>query len=198
MRFVLLPDDEAQLVEAVVSEGLRLLANDVLVDGQPQIVADPIQALPDALPGPPRDGDRNVLYFVFWRPEWGVNTFPADDSPNGRVAQLLSVEEAERTGLDARDLMDWARTPVLVFRRCGWMGDGTLHPGALGGMARVTREQPAELATLIRASERRLMRAGMRLQSRHFSHTEHQPRTFALPSAMAWINEGGLVYPWDA
>ena len=195
---MLLQDDEAQLVEAMVGEGLELLTNDVLVDGRPQVAANPLASLPDVLPSPPSFGDSDVREFVFWRSDWGVNRYPGDESPKGRVAQAMSARAAEQAGLHGGDLMDRARTPVLVYRRSGWMKDGTLHPGALSGMARVAAEQPAELRSLIRASERRLMKSGERLESRHFSHTEYQPKVFALPSAMAWINQGGLVYPWDA
>ncbi len=200
---MLLPADERQLVVELVDRwSLLLLASDVLDDaGQPQVAPEPAAVVTTALPGRPSalQPDPVPRSFTFWRPTWGVNTFPKGEAAVDRVSDQLTAEAATAAGVDPAQLLRHDRTPVITYRRSGWIEpEASLHVGALGGMAAPANRWPEELVTVHRQIQRALAKAGERIGSEHFTSNRYEPRTYALPHAMAWIADGGRVHPWDA
>ena len=55
-------------------------------------------------------------------PDWGTNDLdPWDtDSAVARVMRSLNSEAAGKAGVSLEDLIDFERTRVIRFRRCGW------------------------------------------------------------------------------
>ena len=131
-------------------------------------------------------------------PDWGSNDLdPWDtDAAVARVMRSLNTEAAERAGVSLDDVVDFERTRVLRFRRCGWTTASELYVAALQGSARPARLQDATVTALLKSAERWLVRGAIRVELPE--EVRYRPRILARPQAHAWVQSGGAVYPWDA
>lgn len=213
MSFLLLPEDERELVAYLVeTRGLRLLVGDVLqrdVSGRrrPRVSVDALAAIPRVLPGPPAPGDTEVRQFLFWPPDVGGLVALGDpgrgQDPRSRVGIALSMQGNVQRW---RDVVDQDRSPLIRWRRCYWRTNGHLTPGLLQGMAEVTRLWPSELLRLHSSIDRWLRKGSSRLDP--FDYCDNPPVAppanrsrfvvWARPEAMAWVREGGRIWPWTA
>ena len=195
-KFLMLPPDEREIVTWLCSaHGLGLLGSDVLLEGEPHVLGDPLAALPGDLPGS-NTGPEEPSEFLFWHPDWAVNSVPLTSiQAVDLVAKRLTAEVPAARDVDVSALLDVATTPVVRLRRSGWQPDGSLRPGALQGMARRTADNPPELLRLIRSVERSLMRRATRVEARTGDGSRLWP-LFAFPAAAAWLESGGRYYPW--
>jgi len=118
------------------------------------------------------------------------------DSAVARVMRSLNTEAAERAAVSLDDVVDFERTRVLRFRRCGWTKARQLHVAALQGSARPARRQDPTVTALLKNAERWLARGSVRVELP--DEVRYRPRILARPKAHDWVQKGGVVYPWDA
>jgi hypothetical protein len=199
VRFLLLPEDEAEfLAWAQVEHGLELATSVAEASGLSRL--ERLTECPVALPGPPVPGSSSPVpdEFLLRRPDWGVNDLEPweADTAVGRVMRNLNEEAAERVGVSIDNLIDFERTRVIRFRRCGWTQDGELHVAALQGSARPARLQDPTVASTLKSVQRWLVRGSVRVELA--AEIRYRPRILARPRAHAWVLSGGPVYPWDA
>lgn len=203
MGYLLLPADEQELVIYLTTElGLRLLLNDLAPDGVPKVATDPLAALPGEIP--PASGPA-VRDLVFWCPDDGPIRTLGTAVPEGPVDQVLLELNRERNA-HWRDLLDYSRSPVLWWRRCHWTREGYLAPGLLGAMTIPQRRQPPGLLDRLKRATSWLRTGAERLNP--FEHCSRpsisQPANlgpfwvWARPHALAWVQAGGEVWPWNA
>ena len=209
MSYLLLPGDEAVLVEGVTREfGLIFLASALAPAGKPKMIASPAEAVPGdlALPAQPHQQPSAPIEFFWWCSEIGpiktLGDAPPSDNPRDRVAELLNREATD----DWRDLIDLKRTPVIRYSRSGWHDDRRtrMRPGALRAMAMPVREQPDVLDQLHARIVRWMQNEGERLDP--FDHCSDVPierpsntsqfSVWAWPEALAWVRGGGEIWPW--
>lgn len=197
VRFLLLPDDEREFFEWLQQEhGLELTAAIETATGLTRL--ERLSRLPSELPG--RLGEESSIprELVLRDPDWGINDLdPWDtDSAVARVMRSLNAEAVGTAGVSLDDVVDFERTRVLRFRRCGWMRAGELHVAVLQGSARPTRQQDPLVTALLKSAQRWLARGGVRVELPDGVH--YRPRILARPRAHDWVQQGGVVYPWDA
>lgn len=209
VSFLLLPQDELELVEKLTGEfSLTLLASDLAPGGKPNIVASPLDALPDDLALPVRPGKEPSApaIFLFWCSGIGPiqmrdDSAPSDD-PVDRVADLLTREATD----DWRDLIDLSRTPVIRFHRSAWHDDDRtrMKPALLQAMPVPVKKHPVQVSSLHAAIEKWMKTRGERLDPFDYC-TElpiEPPRSrsrfgvWAWPQACGWVREGGEIWPW--
>lgn len=193
MNYLLLPADEASL-RAYLTGELGLTPVGHSPQESPEL---PRQAAPEA----------GRWEFVYWVEAIGPIRRLGDSSPppspSGRVTDRINQDALGDAWTDAVDL---ARTPVIRFRRSSWHRSGHLCPGALQASAAPVAEQPSELLSLRRRVARWVEAEGERLNP--FEHCTDppvpQPRdlgpfwVWARPQALAWVDDGGRVWPWSA
>ena len=198
VRFLLLPNDEHAFVEWVRREhGLELAAAVETGDGLTRL--KPLSEPPTELPGPlGEESSSTPRELVLRAPGWGVNDLDPwnTDSAVARVMRSLNSEAAGKAGVSLDDLIDFARTRLLRFRRCGWTPARALHVAALQGSARPARLQDPTVAAMLKSAERWLMRGAVRVELPE--EVRYRPRIWARPHARDWVEAGGVVYPWDA
>lgn len=193
MNYLLLPDDEAPLRSYLTEElGLTPLGH-----SSHESSDLPRRAAPSS----------GRWEFVYWAEAIGpirrLAETPEPPSATGRVMARLNHEALGESWPDAVDL---ARTPVIRFRRSSWNRNGHLNPGVLQASAAPVAEQPPLLLALRRRVARWIEQEGGRLNP--FEHCVDppvpQPRSlgpfwvWARPHALAWVNDGGSVWPWSA
>lgn len=198
VRFLLLPDDERAFVEWLEKEhGLELASAVEAEAGLTRL--KPLSQLPRELPGP-FGGEPSSIprAFAFRAPDWGTNNLDPWDTESAvaRVVRTLNTEAAEKAGVSPDDLIDFERTRVVRFRRCGWTRAGELHVAALQGSARPARLQDPTVAAMLKSAERWLARGAVRVELPE--EVRYRPRILARPHAQDWVASGGVVYPWDA
>jgi hypothetical protein len=198
VRFLLLPDDECSFMEWLRQEhGLELAAAAGAETGLTRLT--PLSQLPTELPGPLGGGPSSVpREFVLRAPDWGTNDLDPWDTESvvARVMRSLNAEAAGRAGMSPDDLIDFERTRVVRFRRCGWTRAGELHVAALQGSARPARLQDPTVAAMLKSAERWLARGAVRVELP--KEVRYRPRILARPHAQEWVESGGVVCPWDA
>lgn len=197
VRFLLLPDDEREFFEWVRQEhGLQLMAAIETKNGLTQLQR--LSRLPSELPGPLGEESSIPREFVLRDPDWGTNDLaPWDtDSAVARVMRSLNTEAAETAGVSLDDVVDFERTRVVVFRRCGWTKARELQVAALRGSARPARLQDPTVTAVLKSAERWLARGAVRVELP--DEVRYRPRILARPKAHDWVQKGGVVYPWDA
>lgn len=143
VRFLVLPDDERVFTDWLHQEhGLELAAAAETATGLTRL--RPLSQLPRELPGR-RGGETSSIprEFVLRAPDWGTNDLDPWDSQStvARVMGQLNSEAADKAGVSRDDLVDFERSRVVRFRRCGWIRPGELHVAALQGSARPARLQ---------------------------------------------------------
>lgn len=198
VRFLLLPDDERAFVDWAQQEhGLEAAATIETESGLTRLA--PLSQLPTELPGPLGQGPSSIpREFVMRAPDWGVNDLdPWDtDSAVAQVMRSLNSEAAETSGVSLDDVIDFERTRVIRFQRCGWIKAKELHVGTLKGSARPARCQDPTVAAVLKSCERWLARGAVRVELPE--EVRYRPRILARPHAHRWVQAGGVVYPWDA
>jgi hypothetical protein len=198
VRFLLLPDDERAFVEWLQHEhGLQLAAAVEAETGLTRL--KPLSQLPSELPGPLGGEPSSVpREFVLRAPDWGTNDLDPWDTESAvaRVMRSLNTEAAQKAGVSRDDLIDFERTRVIRFRRCGWTRTGELQVAALQGSARPARLQDPTVAATLKSAERWLARGAVRVELPQ--EVRYRPRILARPQAHDWVQSGGVVYPWDA
>lgn len=212
MSYLLLPDDERELVGYLVNvRGMHLLLNDVL-DGDwrggraPHLATNALEAIPRQLPGPPRQGGADVYALHFWPEDAGkLVSLGAPGRAQDATSRVGLVLSQQRAGRRWRDVIDPDRSPLIRWRRCYWRENGHLTPGLLQGMAEITRLWPPELLRTHQSVERWLRKGSERVDP--FEHCDDPPvvppnRTrfvvWAMPQAADWVRRGGRVWPWTA
>ncbi len=197
VRFLLLPDDEREFMEwARDAHGLELTAAFETETGLTRL--ERLSRLPPELPGPLGEKSPIPREFVLRHPDWGINDLEAwdTDSAVARVMRSLNTEAAERAGVSLDDVVNFERTRVLRFRRSGWTKARELHVAALQGSARPAAQQDTAVTALLKSAERWLSRGAVRVELPQ--EVRYRPRILARPQAHAWVQSGGVVYPWDA
>lgn len=189
VNWLLLPDDEDELVAYVSGElGLVLVGEGWDRDGLPrQFGTQPSEV-------------------VWWASDIGPiqrmgDAPPPKDAKDAVLVRLNQEADPERW----KDLLDARRTPVIRFHRSNWNRNGCLNPGLLQAMSIPLKEQPKELIRLLRQTERWLKSDGEKVNP--FRHTIRTPvpeperlgalTAWARPHALAWIRDGGKVWPWN-
>lgn len=189
VNWLLLPDDEALLVE-YMSQELGLV----------QISGEGWNR--DGLPGAHGEQPWEI---VWWARDLGpilrMGDAPPPTDAHDRVLMHLN-QEADPEGW--RNLLDTRATPIITFHRSNWNENACLNPGRLGAMSIPVKQQPKELIRLLRRIERWLEADGEKVNP--FRHTINTPvaeperlgalTAWARPHALAWIREGGKVWPW--
>ena len=208
MSYLLLPEDERELVEYLCYEiGLSLLLSDVAPNGIPSVARNPTAVLPSELPDRVQVGKAQVAYFIFWCPSiCPVHTIAqksATTDPKDRVSEFLTRNNA---GGRYPDVIDLSATPVIRYRRCYWQTTNRLVPGVLQAMPIRIPETPNEVLQLYRKVERWLRKRGTKLNP--FEHCLDtpvpQPRNlngfwvWAQPHALEWVRNNGEIWPWTA
>jgi len=206
MNWLLLPEDEVQLVTYLTGPlGLRMVLPKLTSAGV-ALAKDPLTALTSELPGHVTEGI--PWDFTFWCPDIGPMRLLGDRPSEGhddvrtRVALQMTKVESPRW----RELLDLRRTPVIRFRRSAWHQEGPLMPGLLQGMDLTVKEHPSDVIRLLRSITSWLKREGEKLNP--FEHCSNspipQPRNlnpfwvWARPCALSWVRAGGEVWPWNA
>ena len=190
MNWLLLPDDEAPLVDFITHDlSLELVAgHDWERDGLPR-----------------RNGPQ-PSEIVWWASAVGpicrLGDAPEPTDPNDVVAMRLN-REANPEGW--RDDLDTSGTLVIRFHRSSWNENGCLNPGRLQAMSILVKDHPAALLDLHRQIGRWLKSDGKKVNP--FRHTIETPvpepkrlgalTAWARPHALAWIRNGGKVWPWN-
>jgi hypothetical protein len=193
LNFLLLASDERRL-RRYLTDDLRLRP----VAHHPEDSSD----LPSQTQ--PREG---TWEFVFWADFVGpivrLGETPRSSVAKERVAERL---DQEALGEDWSAAIDPARTPLIRFRRSNWNRNEHLNPGLLQASASPRAEQPRALLALHRRIQGWLMSEGDRLNP--FDYCKASPIepphnltpfwVWGRPDALAWVHEGGLVWPWSA
>jgi hypothetical protein len=203
MGELLVPGDERDFTAFVCETfGAKLLLSDVTTNGEPHLANDPLAALPETLPGPAKFGVHQVLYLMFWLPSFGpVRTLadaPPPSTPHDIVASRLTNEAAEAAGESGRDLIDFKRTPALVYRRSIARSPRRLSPGGLGSMAEVRAARDK--------AQRWLRKRAVKTDPfEHCPEVRHRrPQRLGplwcwiQPEAWRMVQAGTEVWPWDA
>lgn len=197
VRFLLLPDDEREFMEWAQHEhGLELSCAVETASGLAQL--ERCSGLPTRLPGPPGERSSAPREFVLRHPDWGINDLDRwhVDSAADRVMRSLNSSAAGQAGVSPDGMIDFERTPVLRFRRCGWINAGELHVASLRGSARPARLQDPTVTAMLKSAERWLARGSVGVELP--DEVRYRPRILARPRANEWVHAGGVVYPWDA
>lgn len=199
VRFLLLPEDEREfLTWAQHEHGLESSAVTGTETGLARI--ERLSELPAELPGAPdcSSSSSTPNEFLLRRPEWPVNDLEPLDTGSAvaRVMHHRNTEAAEKAGIPPDDLLDFERTRVIRFRRCGWVRADELHVAVLQGSARPARLQDPAVLAMLKSAERWLVRGSVRVDLAE--EIRYRPRIFARPRAHEWMLARGHVYPWDA
>lgn len=194
MTYLLLPEDEREMVENFcVDRGWNLLDGSV-ERGQPLVIRDPRTLLSEDLP---KHGEAvgPIRVYLFWSPEWG-RAVSVGDAPE--PADLVRRVIRQRFGGESGrlDLIDPHATPVMIYRRCFWMPDARLALGRLQGMDRPRREWPPPFRRAFGQAERWLKRGAVKVSP--FDHDDEPGGvpgvvTWVRPAAWSWIRSGGRV-----
>jgi hypothetical protein len=207
MSYLHVTDDERELVAFLCGElSAKLLLSDVASKGEPRFADDPLSSLPSELPAAPKFGSNKVYTLIFWLPAIGpVKTLrdaPPASAPRDRVARLLSREAAAE---QFADLIDFERSPVLTFTRSHWHAPNRLAPGILSSMP-ATTVLPREVQRVHSRMQRWLRNRGVKIDP--FEHCaevkDRRPKRLGLlwvwvqPHAMALVQQGTEIWPWNA
>jgi hypothetical protein len=191
VNWLLLPADEVEFVTFMTEElGLDRIVGHDAENG----------SLPVRFGNEPKE-------IVWWAPDLGpierMGDAPAPTDEKEVVLLRLNREADPETWAQR---IDSRRTPIIRFHRANWNQNGCLNPGLLQGMSVPVKEQPPELLRLLRSAEKWLQREGEKINP--FRHTIATPvpeperlgalTAWARPHALAWITDGGKVWPWNA
>jgi hypothetical protein len=203
MTYLQVTDDERELTALICGElGAKLLLTDVAVAGEANMAVDPCSALPARLPFKPKFGSVDVYTLIFWLPACGpIKTFgdaPAPQTPGDRVARLLTREAAKEKYADVIDL---ERTPALTLYRSHWHAPNRLAPGNL---ARTTTFPGVQSA--YSSAQRWLRKRGAKVDPFAYCEEARNQRPKRLgplwvwvqPHAMALVEQGTEIWPWNA
>jgi hypothetical protein len=193
VNYLLLPEDEALLRAHLIGE-LGLIPVGHSAHESPDL---PRQAAPA----------EGRWEFVYWAEAVGpIRRLGQSPRPPSAFDRVMDRVNRESLGDAWNDAVDLARTPVIRFRRSSWHRNGHLCPGALQASAAAVAEQPPGLLALRRRVARWIEAEGERLNP--FEHCTDppvpQPRSlgpywvWARPRALAWVHDGGRVWPWSA
>ena len=207
MTHLLAPGDERDLTAYLCKTlGAKLLLSDVTTAGEPHVAADAVAALPPELPGPASFGDNSVRTLLFWLPFAGpIRTLvdaPSPETPLDRVAGLLSAQAAADR---APDLIDLARTPVLMLHRSKTLGANRIAPGELAAMPVRIAALPADVRA-VHANTRRWLK-GRAVKVDPFDHCpeirSRRPKSlgplqcWVQPEAWRLVQAGAEIWPWS-
>ena len=210
MSVLLAPADERDLAVFLCETlGARLLLSDVITSDGPRLAANPLAALPGALPGPAFYGDRSVRTLIFWLPSAGpvrsLADAPMPDTPHDRVARRISADAADAAGVRVTDLIDLESTPVLRLLRSKAVSPHRLAPGAFAAMPVRAAALPAEVRAAYDKASRWLKKRAVKADP--FEHCpEVQSRRpnhlgplwcWIQPEAWRLVQAGAEVWPWN-
>jgi hypothetical protein len=204
MKVALLPPDEAALVTTLLDLGVVLLASEVTVRGEPEVVTgSPPQ------PDLPREGGPpdQLQVLLFWNPTDGPVSTLAETPrlATYRTAKaFLGIEEIQDRYPDEgwRDVVDPGRSPVIRLTRSSWTTDGRLRPGQFGAMAEWTSryDQPAGIREKTRTAQEWIRVNAERLEPpkdvggyRRDRRQRQASVVWALPDAATWLRSGGQL-----
>jgi hypothetical protein len=211
MNDLLAPADERDLTVFLCETlGARLLLSDVITSAGPSLAANPLTALPEALPGPAFHGDRSVRSLTFWLPSAGpVRTLadaPVPDTPLDRVARRISTDAADSAGVRVADLIDLESSPVLNLRRSTALSPHRLAPGAFYAMPVKAAALPAEVRAAYNKARRWLKKRAVKVDP--FEHCpevrSRRPNNlgplgcWVQPEAWRLVEAGTEIWPWNA
>jgi hypothetical protein len=167
-----------------------------MVRGRPDRIDPWTAALAHNLP---TAGDRGVgplWVFMFWSAAWGpavaIRDAPApDDAVRRTLRQRPGVESGT---LD--DVIDPHASPVVMYRRCYWEGDGEIGLGFLRGMDRPKREWTPALRRSLGQAERWLKRESVKVNPFDYvlgARPIDGVATWVMPAAWAWLQNAGRI-----
>jgi hypothetical protein len=203
MSYMQVTDDERELTAFICGEfGAKLLLTDVAVAGEANVARDPCSALPAKLPAVAKFGSVDVYTLIFWLPACGsiktLGDAPPPRTPRDRVAQRLTREAAKEM---YAHVIDFERTPALTVGRSQWHAPNRLAPGNLGR----TTTFPGVQSAYSRA-QRWLRKRGAKVDP--FAHCaevrDRRPQrlgplwVWVQPHAMALVEQGTEIWPWNA
>ena len=198
MSYLLLPDDERELVRHLCTDLGWTMVTGRIEHGTPVAFLDP-GVVPSAdLPVAGDHATGPLWVFLFWSPEWGRPIAVGDaPEPKDLVRRVLRTRARETVELD--NVLDPHQSPVVIYRRCYW-GDhpeGSLGVGFLHGMDRPRADWPSELRRALGQAERWLKRGAVKIDP--FDYVDGNGRipnavTWARPAAWSWIERGGRIY----
>lgn len=200
MSFLLVPDDERDLVRKLCGEfGLQLLLSDLAPGGKPSLARDPLAALPRRLPRSFHD----PMKLMFWCPEIGPICTHGDSTPPDNAQALVARElTRQAAGNRFKDVIDAERTPMIMLARSGFVSENCIAPGELQGMLIPVRRQPPELIQLRRRIVYWLKRRARKIDPFDYCSNPGVPRpenprlswVWAQPHSWKWIDNSGEVW----
>ena len=201
MRYLLFPEEERALISYFRGElGLRFLAS----DGGATADADPVERIGDEFP---ELMSRTEREYYFWCPEIGPVKRLGDSRPRD-IKEAVCLQVNRQSYPDNwQNLIDLSRTPIVSWRRPVWYraSRNCLVAGRLGSLTAKLKEYPPELGRLYKRVERWLRKPATKINPfRHCSNTPvPEPKNLspfwvaAWPLGMAWVDQGGELWPWD-
>jgi hypothetical protein len=198
MSYLLLPEDERELVTYLCDDLGWGLITGAIERGTPIAFAAPSVALSGDLPVAGDHATGPLWVLLFWSPEWGRAIAIGDaPEPTDLVRRVLRSRRGGDTGaLD--NVIDLLVSPVVIYRRCYWGDhpDGSLGVGFLRGMDRPRADWPAELRRAVGQAERWLKRGGVKINPFDYVDgpgTIPNVVTWARPAAWSWLERGGRI-----
>ncbi len=198
MSYLLLPEDEAELVHHLCADLGWTMATGRIERGMPVAVSDPSVLLSADLPVAGDHGIGPLWVFVFWSPLWGRAIAVGDAPvPANLVRRVLRKQGgADRGELD--NVIDPHASPTVIYRRCHWEDhpEGSLAVGFLRGMDRPRADWPPELRHSFGQAERWLKRGAVRINPFDYVDgfgTIAGVATWARPAAWSWLQRGGRI-----
>ena len=198
MSYLLLPDDEREMVRHLRADLGWTMITGRMERGQPVAVPEPDLALSADLPVAGDRGTGPLWVFLFWSAAWGRARAVGDaPEPRDLVRRVLRSAHGGETG-ELDNVLDPHVSPVVIYRRCYW-GDhpeGTLGVGFLGGMDRPRAEWPPGLRRSLGQAERWLKRGAVKIDPFDYvdgSETIANVVTWARPAAWSWLQRGGRL-----
>jgi hypothetical protein len=198
MSYLLLPEDEREMVRYLCDDLGWTLVTGAVERGRPIAFPDPNVVLSADLPVAGDHATGPLWVFVFWSPEWGPAIAVRDaPEPKDLVRRVLRSVHRRNSGvLDT--VIDPHASPVAFYQRCHW-GDhpeGSLAVGFLRGMDRPRADWPPELRRAVGRAERWLKRGAVKIDP--FDYVDGPgviPNvvTWARPAAWSWIARGGRI-----
>ena len=197
MSYLLLPEDEHELVHHLCTDLGWTMITGRIERGTPVVFPDPSVVVSADLPVAGDHATGPLWAFLFWSPEWG-RAIAVGDAPEPRdlVRRVLRMK-GRATG-ELENVLDPHASPVVIYRRCHW-GDhpeGDLAVGFLHGMDRPRAEWPPELRRAFGQAERWLKRGAVKINPFDYvDATRGIPNavTWARPAAWSWVEKGGRI-----